>query len=107
MQWAPTAHGSMALAPLRCPLQDWVGSCKWPASVPGCWQAGGAPLQGRIRLATRSLFFEPDDVRVPIVRCVCLWATGLLLACGLPARAWHAVLALSAPAETNLTTSWA
>ncbi|GAX76319.1 hypothetical protein CEUSTIGMA_g3765.t1 [Chlamydomonas eustigma] len=48
-------------------LQDWVGECTWPTSIPGNWQ--GLPrLQGRIRIASRSLFFEPDDVRIPIVR---------------------------------------
>lgn len=47
---------------------DWVATCAWPDAVPGNWQ--GAPrLPGRLRLATRSLFFDPDDVRVPIVRC--------------------------------------
>lgn len=46
---------------------DWVARCKWPSSIRGNW--GGLPeLQGRLRLCTRSLFFEPDDVRVPIVR---------------------------------------
>lgn len=48
-------------------VADWVASCKWPASVAGNWQ--GAPsLPGRLRLCTKSLFFDPDDVRVPIVR---------------------------------------
>ncbi|KAF8059207.1 lvsF [Scenedesmus sp. PABB004] len=48
-------------------VADWVASCAWPADVEGNWQ-GAAALPGRLRLATRSLFFEPDDVRVPIVR---------------------------------------
>lgn len=48
-------------------VADWVASCNWPASVAGNWQ--GAPsLPGRLRLCTKSLFFDPDDVRVPIVR---------------------------------------
>ena len=46
---------------------DWVGKCQWPSGVAGNWQ-GLPQLQGRVRLATKSLFFEPDDVRVPIVR---------------------------------------
>ncbi len=28
-------------------------------------------MEGRVRLCTKSLFFDPDDVRLPIVRCVC------------------------------------
>jgi factor associated with neutral sphingomyelinase activation len=48
-------------------IADWVASCKWPAAVEGNWQ-GLARLPGRLRLCTRSLFFEPDDVRVPIAR---------------------------------------
>jgi factor associated with neutral sphingomyelinase activation len=48
-------------------VADWVVSCSWPADVPGNWQS--APqLPGRLRLCTKSLFFDPDDVRVPIVR---------------------------------------
>lgn len=48
-------------------VQDWVGTCVWPSAVSGNWQ-GLPQLPGRIRLCTRSVFFEPDDVRVPIVR---------------------------------------
>lgn len=48
-------------------VADWVASCKWPSNVEGNWQ-GLASLPGRLRLCTKSLFFEPDDVRVPIVR---------------------------------------
>ncbi len=48
--------------------QDWVVLCGWPVDrIGGNWQR--APqVAGRLRLCTRSLFFEPDDVRVPIVR---------------------------------------
>lgn len=63
--------------PLTCMLQlleeeedylyDWVVTCRWPPSVAGNWQ--GAPsLSGRLRLCARSLFFDADDVRVPVVR---------------------------------------
>lgn len=46
---------------------DWGASAAWPAGVAGNWSA--APrLPGRLRLASKSLFFEPDDARVPIVR---------------------------------------
>ncbi|KAG2501969.1 hypothetical protein HYH03_000465 [Edaphochlamys debaryana] len=49
-------------------VQDWVVLCAWPGErVAGNW-ARAPLLPGRVRLATRSLFFEPDDVRVPIVR---------------------------------------
>jgi factor associated with neutral sphingomyelinase activation len=51
-------------------VADWAASCKWPSSVEGNWQ-GLEALPGRLRLCTKSLFFEPDDVRVPIVRWVC------------------------------------
>ncbi|GLI70367.1 hypothetical protein VaNZ11_015146 [Volvox africanus] len=49
-------------------VQDWVVTAAWPVDrVAGNWQR--APLVGgRVRLCTRSLFFEPDDVRIPIVR---------------------------------------
>lgn len=50
-------------------VADWVASCKWPSSIPGNWQ-GTQSLPGRLRLCTKSLFFDPDDVRVPIVRQV-------------------------------------
>jgi factor associated with neutral sphingomyelinase activation len=48
-------------------VADWVASCAWPASVAGNW-GGAAVLPGRLRLGTKSLFFEPDDARVPIAR---------------------------------------
>lgn len=47
--------------------------CRWPTEVAGSVWRGGA-LEGRVRLATRSLFFDPDNVEVPIVRCVSFWA---------------------------------
>lgn len=52
-------------------LEDFVATARWPPSLPGNWQRLSR-LPGQLRLCTRSLFFEPDDVRVPIVRCV-LW----------------------------------
>lgn len=48
-------------------VADWTATASWPTSVQGNWQ-GVATLPGRLRLASRSLFFEPDDARVPIVR---------------------------------------
>lgn len=48
-------------------VSDWVATARWPPGVAGNWQR--APrLPGQLRLCTRSLFFEPDDPRVPIVR---------------------------------------
>jgi hypothetical protein len=49
---------------------DWAADCAWPANIPGNW-ANAPRLPGRLRLATGALFFEPDDARVPIARCVC------------------------------------
>ena len=49
-------------------VEDWVCEARWPANVSGNWQ-GLPKLQGRLRLCSKSLFFEPDDVRIPIVRC--------------------------------------
>jgi factor associated with neutral sphingomyelinase activation len=49
-------------------VADWVASCNWPSSISGNWQ-GAQSLPGRLRLCTKSLFFDPDDIRVPIVRC--------------------------------------
>lgn len=45
----------------------WGAAATWPSSVAGNWAA--APrLPGRLRLASKSLFFEADDARVPIIR---------------------------------------
>jgi factor associated with neutral sphingomyelinase activation len=48
-------------------VRDFVASCSWPADVKGNWQRA-VQLPGTVRLCTRSVFFDPDDVRVPIVR---------------------------------------
>ena len=48
-------------------VADWVATCKWPKAVTGNWQ-GLEQLPGKLRLCSKSLCFEPDDVRVPIVR---------------------------------------
>jgi factor associated with neutral sphingomyelinase activation len=48
-------------------VKDFVASCAWPTDVKGNWQQLPR-LQGQLRVCTKSLFFEPDDVRVPIVR---------------------------------------
>ena len=49
-------------------VQDFVATARWPATVSGNWQRLPR-LSGQLRLCTKSLFFEPDDVRIPIVRC--------------------------------------
>lgn len=47
-------------------IKECVVEC---AAPPQFWGEGGIrPLVGELRLCTKSLFFEPDDVRVPIVR---------------------------------------
>lgn len=45
----------------------WIGTCAWPKTVAGNWQCL-EQLHGNIRLCSKSLFFEPDDARIPIVR---------------------------------------
>lgn len=40
---------------------------RWPSAIEGNWSSAER-LPGRLRLASKSLFFEPDDVRVPIAR---------------------------------------
>jgi factor associated with neutral sphingomyelinase activation len=73
-------------------VADWLASCAWPAGVPGAW-AGAPPLPGRLRLATRALFFEPDDARAPIVR--------------LPLDALDALEGVGAAGVAALATRWA
>ncbi len=51
-------------------VEDWVAEARWPSNVSGNWQ-GLPKLQGRLRLCSKSIFFEPDDVRNPIVRFYC------------------------------------
>ncbi|KAL4553379.1 hypothetical protein Ndes2526B_g03242 [Nannochloris sp. 'desiccata'] len=48
-------------------VRDFVATCTWPSDVTGN-KHGAASISGQIRLCTKSLFFEPDDVRIPIVR---------------------------------------
>ena len=47
----------------------WGAAAAWPPSVTGNW-SGAARVAGRLRLPSKSLFFEADDARVPIARCV-------------------------------------
>lgn len=53
---------------LQLYVEDFVATARWPQGLVGNWQRL-PKLPGQLRLCTRSLFFEPDDVRVPIVRC--------------------------------------
>jgi factor associated with neutral sphingomyelinase activation len=48
-------------------VDDWVGQCTWPATISGNWQQL-AEVNGRFRLCSKSIFFEPEDIRIPIVR---------------------------------------
>lgn len=47
----------------------WGAAAAWPVSVAGNW-SGAARVAGRLRLASKCLFFEADDARVPIIRCL-------------------------------------
>ena len=48
-------------------VADFVATCNWPASIPGVTQQATS-LPGSLRLCSKSVFFEPDDVRIPIAR---------------------------------------
>ncbi|DBA77988.1 hypothetical protein WJX77_012160 [Trebouxia sp. C0004] len=48
-------------------VADFVASCAWPTAVQGNVQQVKC-MPGSLRLCSKSVFFEPDDVRVPIVR---------------------------------------
>ena len=52
-------------------VADFVASCNWPAAVPGNVQRVTS-IPGSLRLCSKSLFFDPDDVRIPIARQVTL-----------------------------------
>ena len=54
-------------------VADWEVACQWPAGVAGNW-AAQPRLAGRLRLCSKSLFFEPEDTRVPIARCALVGA---------------------------------
>ena len=47
---------------------DWLCKCGWPSAIAGNWQSLES-INGTLRLCSKSLFFEPEDVRVPIARC--------------------------------------
>jgi factor associated with neutral sphingomyelinase activation len=49
-------------------VRDWVAVAVWPENLEGNWQ-GKSQLQGRLRLCSKSLMFDADDSRVPVVRC--------------------------------------
>ena len=50
-------------------VKEFVATCQWPSDVAGNWRApSSTPIPGQLRLCTKSLFFEPDDIRIPIVR---------------------------------------
>ena len=60
-------------------VDDWVAVAHWPPDVAA---AGGAPpptapVPGRLRLASRSLLFDADDGRLPIIRLPFAAATSL------------------------------
>ena len=57
-------------------VRDYVAECTWPEHISGNWQ-GISKLSGQLRLCTHSIFFEANDVRVPIVRLPFLSMAGL------------------------------
>ncbi|PRW57088.1 beach domain-containing [Chlorella sorokiniana] len=57
-------------------VEDFVATARWPQGLAGNWQRL-PKLPGQLRVCTRSLFFEPDDVRVPIVRLPFQFVEGL------------------------------
>lgn len=48
-------------------VADWIVECRWPSNVDGNWQSLKS-VPGTLRLCSKSMFFEPDDTRVPIIR---------------------------------------
>ena len=65
-------------------VEDFVAEARWPSNVSGNWQ-GLPKLPGRLRLCSKSIFFEPDDVRSPIVRCCSSFFLALSMDCMLQA----------------------
>ncbi|RMZ56596.1 hypothetical protein APUTEX25_004760 [Auxenochlorella protothecoides] len=63
---APTRFSLLLLQEGEEYVHEFVAECAWPPQIPGNWQ-GRPVLAGHLRLATRSMFFDPDDLRVPIV----------------------------------------
>lgn len=49
-------------------IRDYVATCVWPADVQGNWQSSRQGVPGQIRLCSKSVFFDADDMRIPIVR---------------------------------------
>lgn len=48
-------------------LQEYICICRWPKNVPGNWNTG-EEVHGTLRVCTKSLFFEADDIRIPVIR---------------------------------------
>ena len=46
---------------------NWVAQCQWPLTSESTFQKANK-LSGTLRLCSKSLFFEPDDIRLPIAR---------------------------------------
>ena len=47
---------------------NWVAHCQWPLGSESTFQKANNKLSGTLRLCSKSLFFEPDDIRLPIAR---------------------------------------
>ncbi|GMH42025.1 hypothetical protein BSKO_09944 [Bryopsis sp. KO-2023] len=48
-------------------LQEYICVCRWPNEVAGNWN-GQSDVHGTLRVCSKSLFFEADDIRIPVVR---------------------------------------
>ena len=59
-------------------VADFVASCTWPTAVQGNVQQVKC-MPGSLRLCSKSVLFEPDDVRVPIIRCAFFMVTPCVL----------------------------
>lgn len=57
-------------------IRDFVATCCWPQNVGGN-VLGLQEVSGQLRLCSRSIFFDADDVRVPIVRLPFVHVEGL------------------------------
>lgn len=48
-------------------LQDWTAAAKWPEGFAKAHADSTEP--GRLRLCSKSIFFEPDQAKLPVTRC--------------------------------------
>ena len=51
-------------------LHDWTAAAKWPEGFAKAHVNSTEP--GRLRLCSKSIFFEPDQAKLPVTRCLML-----------------------------------